>query len=37
MKKVRKFLEKVEDEYSGLVVISCIVIAVVVLAMPVVV
>ena len=36
MRKFWKFLEKHEDEYSGLVVISCLVIAVVTLAMPVV-
>lgn len=36
MKRFLKFLEKHEDEYNGLVVISCLVIAVVSLAMPVV-
>lgn len=36
MKRFLRFLEKYEDEYNGLVVISCLVIAVVALAMPVV-
>lgn len=36
MRRALKWLERYEDEYSGLVVISCLVIAVVALAMPVV-